>query len=40
MVLLLLALIVGAWSGVRYTTWFGPWLSEGIGRVIGADRWR
>lgn len=39
-VLLLLGLIVGTWGAAQRTSWFGPWVSEGIGRVIGADRWR
>jgi len=36
----LLLVTVAGWACGRYTTWFGPWLADGIGRVLGADRWR
>lgn len=39
-ILLLLVLVIAMSAGLRSTTWFGPWLADGFGRVIGGDRWR
>jgi len=35
-VTILIFTLAGGWSGVRYTTWFGPSLADGLRAIIGA----
>lgn len=36
-VLALTALSVAGWLGVRHTTWFGPWLADGLRAALGVE---